>query len=134
MLSRFDEALPLMTGRGTKSGVRMSVCAMGPVAKEDKLESMEVWVWQQRDDGIALSTGRAGVHLGGRRSPREKLPFGSAKGWMVQTALAKGSKQFEKGRPAAAMAIAVVTRKDGTKDIEHWAQGVRIRALADDDY
>jgi hypothetical protein len=113
----------------------MSVCAMGPVAKGDTLESMEVWVWQQRDDGVALSTGKAGVHLGGpRRSPREKLPFSADKGWMVQTALSKGSKQFKKGEPALAMAIAVVTRKNGDKDVEHWMQGVSIRDLRQEDY
>jgi hypothetical protein len=135
MLSRFDEELPLMTGRGTKRGVRLSVCAMGPVAKGDKLDSMEVWVWQQHEDGVALSTGKAGEHLGGpKKSPREKLPFSAEKGWMIQTALAKGSKQFVKGKPALAMAIAMVTRKNGEKDVEHWMQGVSIRALRDSDY
>jgi hypothetical protein len=135
MLSRFEEELPLMTGSGTGRGVKLSVCAMGPVAKGDKLDSMEVWVWQQHDNGVALSTGKAGEHLGGpKRSPREKLPFGAEKGWMIQTALAKGSKQFVKGKPALAMAIAMVTRKNGKKDVEHWMQGVSIRALRESDY
>src|SRR5918998_3186944 len=132
MVSRFAESLPLMTGPGTKRGVKLSVCAMGPVAKGDKLDSMEVWVWQQHEDGVALSTGKAGEHLGGpKRSPREKLPFSAEKGWMIQTSLAKGSKQFVKGKAALAMAIAMVTRKNGEKDVEHWMQGVSIRALRD---
>lgn len=115
-----------MTGRGTAPGVKLSVCAMGPVAKGDKIGSMEVWVWQQLDDSFALSTGKAGVHLGGKRFPSEKLPFSAKEGWMIQTALAKGSKQFVKHKPALAMAIAVVTRGDGEKDVEHWMQGVLI--------
>lgn len=121
-----------MKGRGTEPGVRLSVCTMGPVAKGDKLESMEVWVWQLHEDGVALSTGRAGKHLGGKRSPREKPPFTADKGWMIQTGLAKGSKQFDEGRPALAMAVAVVTHKNGDKDLEHWAQGVLI--VRDDNY
>jgi hypothetical protein len=53
---------------------------------------------------------------------------------MIQTALAKGSKQFVKGKPALAMAIAMVTRKNGDKDVEHWLQGVSIRELRASDY
>ena len=127
MLSRFNEKLPLMTGPGTAPGVKLSVCGMGPVAKGDKIGAMEVWVWQEREDGFALSTGKAGVHLGGKKLPAEKLPFSSEKGWMIQTALAKGSKQFVKDKPALAMAIAVITRKDGEKDVQQWMQGVLIR-------
>jgi hypothetical protein len=135
MLSRFEEELPLMRGRGDERGVKLSVCAMGPVAKGDTLEWMEVWVWQQHDGGLAASSGRAGRHLGGpRRSPREKLPFTAEKGWMIQTALAKGSKQFVKGKPAAAMAIAMVKRKNGDQDVQQWMQGVRIREVEDRDY
>jgi hypothetical protein len=108
---------------------------MGPVGKGEKLDWMEVWLWQQQDDGVAASSGRAGRHLGGqRRSPREKLPFGAEKGWMIQTALAKGSKQFVIGKPAVAMAVAMVTRKNGNRDVEHWAQGVSIRELRPADY
>ena len=127
MLSRFKEELPLMTGPGTAPGVKLSVCGMGPVAKGVEIESMEVWVWQERKNGFALSTGKAGVHLGGKELPAEKLPFGHKKGWMIQTALAKGSKQFVKDKPALAMAIAVLTRKDGEKEVEQWMQGVLIR-------
>ena len=135
MVSKFAEQLPLMTGKGKERGVRLSVCAMGPVAAGDKLEWMEVWVWQQRKDGLAASSGVGGRHLGGpRRSPREKLPFTTDRGWMIQTALAKGSKQFVKGKPAVAMAIAMVTHENGEKDVQQWMQGVSIRALHDDDY
>ena len=134
MVSRFAESLPLMKGPGEDPGVKLSVCTRGPVGDGERIPWMEVWVWQQRDDGVAVSSGRGGVHLGGKKSPREKMPFTPEKGWMIQTALAKGSKQFVVGKPALAMAIARIKRANGDLDVQHWMQGVTIRELYADDY
>ena len=132
---RFADSQPLMKGPGDDPKVKLSVCTMGPVGDGEKVHWMEVWVWQQRDDGgFAVSSGRGGEHLGGKKSPRETLPFKPEKGWMIQTALAKGSKQFKVGQPALIMAIARVTRANGDLDVQHWMQGVRIRELRPSDY
>jgi hypothetical protein len=131
---RFADTQPLMKGAGDDPKVKLSVCTMGPVGAGEKVHWMEVWVWQQRDDGFAVSSGRGGEHLGGKKSPREALPFKPGKGWMIQTALAKGSKQFKVGKPALVMGIARVTRANGEQDVQHWTQGVTIRDLKPSDY
>jgi hypothetical protein len=134
VVSKFDETLPIITGRPRK-GTRLGLCAMGPVADGDKLTFMRVWIWQQDGAKVAASTGTSGTHIGGPKEvPREKPPFVPKRGWMVQTELEPGSKQFSTGKPALAMALAMVKRPDGSTDVEHWSQAVVVRGLDDDDY
>ena len=134
MVSKFDETLPVITGRA-KKGVRLGLCAMGPVADGDKLTWMRVWIWQLDGAKVAASSGTSGTHLGGPKEvPREKPPYTPKKGWMVQTELEPGSKQFSKGKPALASALAMVKHKDGSTDVEHWSQAILVRGLDDDDY
>lgn len=129
MVSRFDEKLPILEGRAKKKTVRLGVCAMGPVADGDKLVWMQVWVWQQNGKKVVAASGTGGEHLGAHeRSPREKLPFTSEKGWMIQTQLEKDSEQFTRGKPALAMALAVVEHADGSRDVQEWSQAVAISA------
>lgn len=124
MYSKFREELPILDG---DEALRLGVCAMGPVADTDTLTRMRVWVWQVDGEKVAASSGISGEHLGAHPlSPREQLPFTSAKGWMVQTELEPGSAQFSEGKPALAMALALVTAADGTNDVLQWNQAVMV--------
>jgi hypothetical protein len=124
MVSKFDEVLPILKDKA--GGARLGVCAMGPVADGDKLTWMRVWVWQQAGKRVAAASGTSGEHLGGRTSSKEKLPFTDKKGWMIQTELEPGSQQFSAGKPALAMAMAMVKHADGSKGVEQWSQAVAI--------
>ncbi len=127
MRSKFNESLPILHGPADQRGVRLGVCAMGPVGDGDKLTSMRVWVFQETGAKAAAASGTGGRHLGGHpMSDNEKPPFTTAKGWMVQTELEPGSDQFVQAKPALAMAMALVTHKDGTDGVEHWTQAVLI--------
>lgn len=101
---------------------------MGPVAPGDKLLWMRVWVWQQDEGHLAASSGTSGVHLGGHgRDEKEDLPFLPDKGWMIQTELEKHSQQFVEGKPALAMAMAIVEHdRDNSRDVETWSQAVMV--------
>jgi hypothetical protein len=127
MVSKFREQLPILDGAPDHPGVRMGVCAMGPVAPGDSLTWMRVWVWQQVDDQVAASSGTSGTHLGSHPpSDMETLPFTDDKGWMIQTELEPGADQFVGGEPALAMAMALVQHSDGTSDVEQWSQAVSV--------
>ena len=126
MISKFREHLPILQGTSAASGRKLGVCAMGPVASGDTLTWMRVWVWQQDGTQLAASAGTSGEHLGGHGvSDREELPFTDAKGWMIQTELEPGSDQFTEGKPALAMAMAIV-ENGGSRDVETWSQAVMI--------
>lgn len=126
MVSKFRERLPLLKGTANPSGRKLGVCAMGPVAPGDEITWMRVWLWQKSSKRLAVCAGTSGDHLGGRReSPKEKLPFTDKREWMIQTELEPGSKQFAKGKPALAMAMAIIER-DGSQDVETWSQAVMI--------
>jgi hypothetical protein len=124
MVSKFKDVLPILHG---DKALRFGVCAMGDVADGDKITAMRIWVWQVDGNNVAASSGEGGTHLGGHPlAPNEKPPYRTKKGWMVQTELEPGSKQFSEGKPALAMAMALVTHADGTKDVEQWDQAVMI--------
>ena len=100
---------------------------MGPVADGDQLTWMRVWIWQQDGAKIAASAGTSGEHLGAHAvAASEHLPFKAEKGWMIQTKLEPGSEQFTAGKPALAMAMALVKHADGTTGIDHWSQAVMV--------
>jgi hypothetical protein len=91
-------------------------CAMGPAKGEDLL-SMHVWVFQNLDSGLALATG----------DKREQPVFTEIPEprWKVRTVLDPQSEPFAVGKPALAVAIALV-RRDGTTDVHEWSQAVDI--------
>jgi hypothetical protein len=123
--SRFREVLPILQG---DPSLPLGVCAMGAVADGDELTAMRIWVWQVDGRKVAASSGQGGVHLGGHHlAPSETPPYTAPRGWMVQTELEPGSEQFSEGKPALAMAMALVTHEDGTKDVEQWNQAVMIK-------
>jgi hypothetical protein len=125
-VSRFREELPLLQGTAEPSGRKLGVCAMGPVAPGEKITWMRVWIWQKTGKRLATCAGTSGEHLGGHKeSPKEKRPFTDKREWMIQTALEPGSKQFAKGKPALAMATAMIER-DGELDVQTWSQAVMI--------
>jgi hypothetical protein len=64
MYSRFNETLHLLSGKPIDPDDTLSVCAMGPVAEDDQIDWMRVWVWQQDGEKRAWSTGLSGQHLG----------------------------------------------------------------------
>jgi hypothetical protein len=132
MLSKFNESLHLLAGKPTDPDETLSVCAMGPVAGDDQIDWMRVWVWQQDGDKRAASVGLSGQHLGGHaESPKERLPFEPGTTWMIQTKLEPGSAQFTVGKSAMAMAMALVTHGDNTSEVQQWSQGVTIEAVPD---
>jgi hypothetical protein len=129
MLSKFDEELPILYD----AGLRLGVCAMGDVAAGDELTAMRVWVWQKDGDKFAACSGNGGEHLGGHPlRPDETLPFTSR--WMIQTELEDGSPEFSEGKPALAMAMALVTHEDGTDEVEQWNQAVMIEGRRNHEY
>jgi hypothetical protein len=91
-------------------------CAMGP-AKGEELLSMHVWVFQNLDSGLALATG----------DKREQPVFTEVPEprWKVRTVLDPESEPFAVGKPALAVAIALV-RRGGTTDLHEWSQAVDI--------
>jgi hypothetical protein len=104
---------------------------MGPVAEDDQIDWMRVWVWQQDGPKRSWSSGLSGQHLGGHdESSKERLPFEPGSTWMIQTKLEPGSAQFTVGKPATAMALALVTHPDNTSDVQQWSQGVVIEDVA----
>jgi hypothetical protein len=118
MVSRFDEELPARSSRSPFRGMRPGPCAMGPVADGDTLTSMHVWLFQLTDTGMAIASGDV----------RERQPAaGSRKRrWRVRTGMDPESEEFSTDKPCAAMAMALVEHRDGTQDVKHWAQAVRI--------
>lgn len=130
MLSKFNDTLHLLAGPPIDPDDTLSVCAMGGVQEGDELSWMRVWVWQQIGDNRAASTGLSGQHLGGHEvSKKEKLPFTSKLGWMIQTKLEPGSAQFVPGKAAQAMALALVTHADQTSEVQQWNEGVVIEGV-----
>jgi hypothetical protein len=122
--SKFREVLPILHG---DDSLALGVCAMGSVEDGDELTAMRIWVWQVDGDKVAASSGEGGIHLGGHPlAPSETPPYTTQRGWMVQTQLEPGSDQFSEGKPALAMAMALVTHEDGSKDVEQWNQAVMI--------
>jgi hypothetical protein len=101
---------------------------MGPVdAGGDEIVWMRVWLWQQDGKKVAACFGTSGEHPGAHPlAPTERLPFKPKKDWMIQTELEPGSKQFSKGKPALAMAMALVKHSDGSTGVEHWSQAVSV--------
>jgi hypothetical protein len=91
-------------------------CAMGPTDGES-IHSMHVWVFQNVDGGVALASG----------DTRKQPVFGSDQGerWRVATALDPQSKEFNVGKPAVAVAIAIVGDGSGS-DVRQWSQAVSI--------
>jgi hypothetical protein len=133
MVSKFREVLHVLENPIDPS-VRLGVCAMGPVADGDELTWMRVWVAQQDGARVALASGTSGEHLGGHElSDMEVLPFTDKKGWMVQTQLEPGSEEFSPGKPALAMAMALVRHQDGTRDVEQWSQAITVAGHGHDD-
>jgi hypothetical protein len=118
MVSKFDPELPARSNRSPVRGLRPGPCAMGPVGTGETLTSMHVWLFQITDDGMAVASGDL------REDQPEK---GSRKRrWRVRTGLDPSSVEFSTDKPAAAMAMALVEHKDGTKDVQHWSQAVTI--------
>ena len=126
MVSKFRARLPILQGNAAVSARPLGVCAMGPVDPGETINWMRVWVWQQVGDNLAVSAGTSGEHLGGHAaSPKEQLPFTSAREWMIQTELEPGSDPFINEQPALAMAMAIIER-DGDSDVETWSQAVMV--------
>jgi hypothetical protein len=88
---------------------------MGP-AEEDDMPSMHVWIFQRTEGGTAVASGDS-------REPQPANRPGPRR-WRVVTGLDPDSQEFSPGRPAVAMAMAIVRRKDGSLDVEHWSQAV----------
>jgi hypothetical protein len=126
MVSKFDETLRLLKPSATVAGRRAGVCAMGPIDPDEKIISMEVWLFQEGRGAIA--TGRSGEDIGS--DERERPPFhgeGGDKGqWMIRTGLERDSAEFSKDVKARALAVALVEHADGGREIQQWEEEVTL--------
>ena len=125
MVSKFDDELildreaPDFTDVADQTGLRHGPCAMGNTADGHSLSCMHVLLLQDVGGRVATATGVSG------RLTRKDRPKKRGR-WMVNTQLAKGSKQFVAGKPALAMAMAISKDEDGGTEIERWSQAVTI--------
>jgi hypothetical protein len=125
MVSKFDDELildreqPNFTDVADQAGLRHGPCAMGDSAEGHSLGCMHVLLLQDVGGRVATATGVSG------RLTRKDRPKKQGR-WMVNTQLAKGSKQFVAGKPALAMAMAISKDEDGGTEIERWSQAVTI--------
>jgi hypothetical protein len=120
--SQFDDNL-VLSAKDLKfedaTGVRHGPCAMGGVAPGDSLTLMHVLLVQDAEGRVATATGTSERLI---RQDRAAEPGR----WVVNTELEDGSEQFAVGKPAMAMAMAVVKHKDGGTEIDRWSQAVSI--------
>jgi hypothetical protein len=120
--SKFDDNL-VLSAKGVKfkdaTGVRAGPCAMGGVAPGDSLTSIHVLLVQDAGGRVATAAGSSQ-----RLFRADNLP--ERERWVVNTELEKSSDQFAVGKPAMAMAMAVVKHKDGGTEIDRWSQAVSI--------
>ena len=125
MVSKFDDELildrkaPDFTDVADQTGLRHGPCAMGNTADGHSLSCMHVLLLQDVGGRVATATGVSG------RLTRKDRPKKRGR-WVVNTELAKGSKQFVAGKPALAMAMAISKDEDGGTEIERWSQAVTI--------
>jgi hypothetical protein len=120
--SKFDEKLVLATKSPKfedETGIRHGPCAMGGVAPGDSLTSIHVLLVQDADGRVATATGTSERLIRADNPPQPER-------WVVNTELEHGSDQFAVGKPAMAMAMAVVNHKDGGTEIDRWSQAVSI--------
>jgi hypothetical protein len=103
------------------TGVRHGPCAMGGVAPGDSLTSIHILLVQDAGGRVATATGSSQ-----RLFRKDRSPERERERWVVNTELEKGSDQFAVGKPAMAMAMAVVKHKDGGIEIDRWSQAVSI--------
>jgi hypothetical protein len=120
--SKFDDNL-VLSAKDVKfedaTGVRTGPCAMGGVAPGDSLTSIHVLLVQDAGGRVATATGSSQRLFRKDKSPERER-------WVVNTELEKGSDQFAVGKPAMAMAMAVVKHNDGGTEIDRWSQAVSI--------
>jgi hypothetical protein len=108
---------------------------MGQVAEGDELTSMQIWVWQVDGGKVRAAAGKGNAHPGKHPlAAKEELPFVTERGWMVQTELEPGSEQFSEGKPALAMAMAIVKHADGSTDVDQWNQSVLVKGRRHHEY
>lgn len=117
--SMFDDVLPARESRASRD-FRLGPCAMGPVAEGDTLTWMRVWILQHDGSKVAAATGTSGERVDGKD---QRPPYKGR--WMIRTELERRSDAFT-AAPATAVAMAFVTRADGTRDVEQWTQEVSI--------
>jgi hypothetical protein len=104
------------------TGRERSTCWNAPpacIAIGHSLSCIHVLLLQHVGERVATATGVSG------RLTRKDKPKREGR-WMVNTQLAKGSKQFVTGKPALAMAMAIAKDEDGGAEIERWSQAVTI--------
>ena len=120
--SKFDDNL-VLSAKDVKfedaTDVRAGPCAMGGVAPGDSLTSIHVLLVQDAGGRVATATGSSRRLIRTDRPPERER-------WVVNTELEKGSDQFTVGKPAMAMAMAVVKHEDGGTEIDRWSQAVSI--------
>lgn len=120
--SKFDDNL-VLSAKDVEfedaTGVRTGPCAMGGVAPGDSLTSIHVLLVQDAGGKVATATGSSQRLFRADRPPERER-------WVVNTELEEGSGQFAVGKPAMAMAMAVVKHEDGGIEIDRWSQAVSI--------
>jgi hypothetical protein len=120
--NRFNNSLQLKGPPPTASDAREAPLARGPVADDDELTWIQVWVLQNPRKGRAAAAWGTGPRDWGGGASR---PFTGS--WRIQTELAPGSNTFTRGKPALASAMALVHHKsDDTTEVEWWSVPILI--------
>jgi hypothetical protein len=115
----FDSPLDLVDQYDPETGdTNPSPLAKGPIASGDVFKWVQVWVYQNPGEGPgAAATGRSGYE-----------PTDIRNNWQVDTFLVKGSDQFSPGKPAMAMALALIWRggKEEQREFYWWTEPIVI--------
>jgi hypothetical protein len=114
----FNNSLRLSKPRTTRYGraLRSAPLARGPVADEEQVTWMQVWIFQNTSRGKA-----AGAYGEGEWS---NAPV--TESWKIDTELVEDSDDFKAGEPAQATALALVEDKDAKKEFYWWSEAVMI--------
>jgi hypothetical protein len=95
---------------------RSAPLARGPVADDETVAWMQVWIYQNRGPGRAAAAYGTGDWSNAPISDK----------WRIPTKLVKNSDDFVARKPAQATALALVEDKNKDKEFYWWSEAVMI--------
>lgn len=112
----FTDTLRLPDTRGrSANGGTPGPPAEGPIDSGDVITWIQVWIFQNPRRGrTAAAAGESGWDDEFKRK------------WHVDTEMVQGSGTFEEGKPAQAMALALIKRGGRTKEFYWWSEPIML--------